>query len=150
MPTMGNAYGEGRYTPNAIAANYRALLEHAEHLLRSGESVVLDGSWSRAEFRTLAHDLAATTASDLVEMQCIAPPSVTAARITERARRKTDPSEATPAVAERMAETFDFWPSAHAIDTSGSLSNAVTAALQRMAATEQPPSGTGNVSGNDD
>ena len=46
-----SAYGEGRYTATAVVANYRALLDHARQLLRSGESVVLDGSWSRAKVR---------------------------------------------------------------------------------------------------
>ena len=94
-----SAYGEGRYTATAVVANYRSLLDHARQLLRSGESVVLDGSWSRAEFRALAADLATTTASDLVELCCTAPSSITTSRITERARRGDDLSEATPAIA---------------------------------------------------
>jgi aminoglycoside phosphotransferase family enzyme/predicted kinase len=126
----GTAYGEGRYTATAVADNYRSLLEHAERLLRGGESVVLDGSWSREEFRSLAAGVATVTSSDLVEIRCTAPSSITSARITERARRGDDPSEATPTIAAAMATRFDPWSGAHAVDTSGSLDDAVANALR--------------------
>jgi aminoglycoside phosphotransferase family enzyme/predicted kinase len=143
-PVGDAGYGEGRYAPENVAANYRSLLEHAGRLLRSGESVVLDGSWSSAAQRELARDLATATTSDLVELCCIAPSTVTAARIADRARRGGDPSEATPAIAERMEADFDPWPTAHRIDTTGALDDAIAAAAQRAASTERPPSGTAN------
>ena len=109
-PGQGGSYGQGRYTPDSIAANYRTLVDHAARLLRSGESVVLDGSWSSATARGLAAGIAETTSSDLVELCCIALPSVATQRIAERARRGEDPSEATAQVAEEMAANFDPWP----------------------------------------
>ena len=39
-------YGEGRYRPEAVAANYCELIRRAAELLALGESVVLDASWS--------------------------------------------------------------------------------------------------------
>lgn len=141
----GSAYGEGRYAPAAVAANYRSMLDHAERLLRSGESVVLDASWSRADMRSLAADMAMATASDLVELRCTAPFSITTARMEERSRRGEDPSEATPAIAEQMAGTFDTWSGAQPIDTSGSLDDAVASAVNQVRAIEPPRSGTASV-----
>jgi aminoglycoside phosphotransferase family enzyme/predicted kinase len=122
-------YGEGRYAPDAVAANYRSMLDRAGGLLRSGESVVLDGSWSSAELRSLAEMLASSTSSDLIELCCTAPSSVTHARIAERIQRADDPSEATPAIADQMADAFDAWPSAHLIDTSLPVEDAVALAV---------------------
>jgi len=133
---QGNAYGEGRYAPDAVAANYRILLDHAAGLLRSGESVVLDGSWSSAAVRDLAAGVAETTSSELVELCCTAPRSVMTQRIAERARRGDDPSEATASVADQMAATFDPWPTSHPVDSSGVLDDALAAALHHIARTE--------------
>ena len=146
---QGGAYGQGRYAPTAVAENYRVLLDQAAPLLRSGESVVLDGSWSRNDLRSLAAELARETLSDLVELHCVAPTSITNARIAERARRGDDPSEATPMVAEAMAASFDAWPAASIVDTSRSLDEAVAEALRALGATAPPLSGTASASGSD-
>ena len=98
----------------------------------------------------LAADLATTTASDLLELCCTAPSSITTSRITERAHSGDDLSEATPAIAAEMAAAFDPWPGAHLVDTSGSLDDAVADALRAVGATEPPPSDKPNGSGSDD
>jgi hypothetical protein len=145
--TGANEYGEGRYSADAVAANYRSLLDRARSLLKSGESVVLDGSWSNATFRAAARELASSTTSDLVELRCTLPDAIAAERIAERARQGTDPSEATTAIAERMAAAFEPWPTAHTIDMSGSL-DAIERAVEQIAASGRPPSGTVSASGN--
>lgn len=122
------AFGEGLYGADAKAATYAALLERAEALLVMGETVVLDASWSRAEERGEARRLAEQTASDLVELVCVAPPEVTADRMDRRRRRGGDASDADPAVAAALAAQADPWPEAHVVDTAGSLGRSVAAA----------------------
>jgi predicted kinase len=111
-------YGTDRYSPEAVAANYRDLIHRAAKLLALGESVVLDASWSSQQMRALAREVATSTSSDLVELRCTAPAAIAAARIVARGQRGDDPSEATPETASAMATRFDPWPEATTIDTT--------------------------------
>ena len=122
-------YGENRYAPAAVAANYNSLLGRAERLLRLGESVVLDASWSNEATRKQARAIATATSSDLVELMCVTPPTVAAARIVARGVRGEDPSEATPAVAAQMATRFNAWPEAAIIRTDRPIDAVVGEAL---------------------
>ena len=54
-----------------------------------------------------------------------------------RAAAGTDPSEATPAVADWMAAAFAPWPEAVEVDTAGPLSDSVRDAKTAL---EPPPS----------
>ena len=114
-------YGEGIYRSEITDATYQTLLERAGQALELGESVVLDASWSDARWRTEAGGLAKETTSDLVELRCVAPAEVAAARIRARATAGLDPSDATPEVAATMAASANAWPSAETIDTSGTI-----------------------------
>ena len=97
-------FGGGIYDAASTAATYAEVLVRARTALAAGESVVLDASWSDADARQRAREVAEATASDLVELRCEAPPDVAAARMRERARRGGDPSDADALVAARMAE----------------------------------------------
>jgi len=111
-------YGTGRYSAEAVAANYRELIHRAAKLLGLGESVVVDASWSSHEMRALAREAATATSSDVVELRCTAPAAMAAARIVTRGQRGEDPSEATPEIASAMAARFDPWPEAITVDTT--------------------------------
>ena len=124
-----SAYGEGRYAPSAVAANYERMLERAQTLLELGESVVLDASWSSEVERRKARQVAHSSASELVELRCDAPPEVAAERIRVRREHGLDPSEATPAVADEMRHRFEPWPEAIVIDTDQTLSKSAALAL---------------------
>lgn len=126
-----SAWGEGIYRPEMTAATYTDLLGRAHAALEEGESVVLDASWAHRRFREEARRAAEAAAAELVELHCTAPPEVAAARI--RSRSLTDPSDATPEVAARMAEDTDPWASATPIDTSGPPEAALAAALEIVA-----------------
>ncbi len=123
------APGEGLYDSETTDATYDALLDRARTALELGESVILDASWSSDRHRQAARTLADVTASDLVELRCVAPPAVTEQRITKRLTTGGDPSDATPAVAAAMAEWFDPWPTAVPVDTGGTIADTVAAAL---------------------
>lgn len=119
-------YGEGLYTSEWTARTYAALLDRAAALLSSGESVVLDATWSDAEQRAAAHRMAERTSADLVALHCDVPVDVSAARLSTRA---SGPSDADAGIATAMAADEPPWPEAVAIDTGGSLESAVSRAL---------------------
>ncbi|MGW6544256.1 bifunctional aminoglycoside phosphotransferase/ATP-binding protein [Streptomyces massasporeus] len=119
-------FGEGLYTPEWTARTYSALLDRASALLSSGESVVLDATWSDAAQREAALRVAERTSADLVALRCHVPGDVSAARLTTRA---TGASDAGPDIATTMAAREPPWPEAVAVDTSGTLDSAVAQAL---------------------
>ncbi|MGX1541518.1 bifunctional aminoglycoside phosphotransferase/ATP-binding protein [Streptomyces adustus] len=119
-------YGEGLYTPEWTARTYAALLDRAAALLSSGESVVLDATWSTAEQRTAARAVAEHTSADLVALHCEVPDEVSAARLSTRA---SGPSDADPDIAAAMAAAEPPWPEAVTVDTSGPLEAAASRAL---------------------
>ncbi|MGE0000126.1 MAG: AAA family ATPase [Acidimicrobiia bacterium] len=110
-------FGGGIYTAAATAATYRELLVRAERALGLGETVVLDASWTDEIHRDAARRLAEATASDLVELRCVAPAAVVAERITARAAAGGDASDADAAIAAAMAAVADPWPTSIAVDT---------------------------------
>lgn len=119
--------GIDRYSPAAIDAVYQETLRRAEQLLRRGEQVVVDATWSDASHRQEARHLAERTRSALVEIECQAPAEVCARRIRNRLATGSDPSEATPEVAAAMAARFAPWPEAQSISTDNALDVSVEA-----------------------
>ncbi|EPJ40563.1 hypothetical protein STAFG_2371 [Streptomyces afghaniensis 772] len=119
-------YGEGLYTPEWTARTYATLLDRASALLSSGESVVLDATWSDAGQREAALLVAERTSADLVALHCHVPGDVTAARLATRAAGISD---AGLDIATAMAAREPPWPEAIAVDTSGPLDSAVARAL---------------------
>jgi uncharacterized protein len=108
-------FGTGIYSPAASRATYDALLDRAELLLKRGESVVLDATWSAADDRDRAAALADAVSAELVELQC------TIDRETARQRLQTRESlsDADETVTERLRNAAQSWPSSHEIDTGG-------------------------------
>ncbi len=131
-------YREGLYTPEWTNRTYAALLDRASALLSSGESVVLDATWSDAGQREAAVRMAQRTHTDLVALHCQVPDEISTARLTTRTPGASD---AGLDVATAMAATEPPWPEAVVIDTSGPLEAAVAQALTavRPYATSQAP-----------
>ena len=145
-PPLGPVpYGEGRYTPTAVAATYRLMLERAEIALSLGETVVLDASWSSSRWRDNARALADRTHADLVELRCTAPDGLAEERIQRRAAAALDPSDATPQIARAMAAHTDPWPEAHLVTTAGAVGPTVEAAMVWVR--HEPPHGERSTSG---
>ncbi|WP_328347738.1 AAA family ATPase [Streptomyces violaceus] len=119
-------YGEGLYTPEWTARTYATLLDRASALLSSGESVVLDATWSHVGQREAALQTAERTSADLVALHCHVPGDVSAARLTARASGNSD---AGLDIATAMSADEPPWPEAVAVDTSGALESAVARAL---------------------
>ncbi|CAM5521621.1 putative protein [Streptomyces griseoloalbus] len=130
-------YGEGIYTPEWTARTYSALLDRASALLSSGESVVLDATWSDAAQREAAVRVAERTSADLVALHCHVPGDVAATRLSTRAPGASDADASVAAVMEAREQP---WPEAVSVDTSGSLESAVARALAAVR-----PWGTGQA-----
>lgn len=105
------------YSDAAVGAVYVEMLERAAVLLARGRSVVLDATWLEPRRRAEAETVAADAHAELVEISCTAPRDDLARRITERARRGTDPSEATVEVLDAQLAEAAPWPDAIAVDT---------------------------------
>jgi aminoglycoside phosphotransferase family enzyme/predicted kinase len=122
------AVDEGIYDAATTATTYRELLDRARTLLELGESVVLDATWGDEAQRAAARAVADATAADLVELRCVLPPEIAAARVAARERRGDDVSDATVEVARELAARADRWPSARDIDTAGPVAETIAAA----------------------
>ena len=109
-------FGDGIYARSWTERTYSELLSRAARLLAMGESVLIDATWASAEHRRAAAELAARTSTELVQLQCTAPAQLAASRILARG---SGASDATPAIAARMAAEQAPWPEALVIDTSG-------------------------------
>lgn len=118
-----------RYSPAAVDAVYRETMARAERLLRRGEHVVIDATWSLSAHRRDARLLADRCSADIVEIECRAPAGLSEQRIRSRRAIGDDPSEATPAVAAAMAATFAGWPEATVVSTSTSVDASVDDAM---------------------
>ncbi len=115
----GDDYETGLYRPEQVDATYAELLRRARQHLERGECVILDASWSRSGHRDDAAALARDTCSDLHPLECAVDREVALARIAARAEVGTDASDADASVAARMAATFEPWPEARLVDTTG-------------------------------
>ncbi|MCE3553154.1 AAA family ATPase [Pseudonocardia sp. RS11V-5] len=119
-------FGAGLYDASHTADVYAELLHRATGLLALGESVVLDASWTAAGPRDRAA-VAGTTAAELLALCCAAPAAVAAERIRTRRRSASD---ATVAIAERMATVADPWPGAVIVRTDSPLDRSLAQAAQ--------------------
>jgi predicted kinase len=94
--------------------------------------VIVDGTFSKERWRAAATALAASHDADLHEICCVLPADVAADRLAHRTVETDDPSDATAAIAARMADQSDAWPSADAIDTSTPLTDVIPTVLGRL------------------
>ncbi len=110
------SFGRGIYRPEVTRVVYRRLLDQAGRLLRAGESVVLDASWTSADDRAAARRTAHANHAEVVELRCTGSPSSIAARVDTRSRHGGGPSDAGVEVAARLAAAQDPWPEAVTLD----------------------------------
>ncbi|MGQ0824507.1 MAG: bifunctional aminoglycoside phosphotransferase/ATP-binding protein [Actinomycetota bacterium] len=132
--SAADSYGQGAYGAHITDQAYGELLRRARCALEQGESVILDASWTARPRREAARHVAESSASDLVDIQCVAPGDVAADRL--RARTEAFGSDATPEIARTMAERADAVSSAHALDTDRPAADVLADALALL-----PPAG---------
>ena len=115
-----------RYTDSNLQRVYDVLLDRARAGLQQGWTVVLDASWTSAQRRAQAEQLAQQTSSPLLQLRCEASTAVADQRLA--ARSPDDPSDADVAVRQRMQTSSAPWPQAITVDTDGPPGAAVDAA----------------------
>lgn len=106
-------YGSGDYGIEARTAVYDALLEAADAVVRSGRVAILDATFARRAWRTLAAKWAASRGCATEMVHVVAGDADVRARLTERRARGDDASEAGPELLAAMNsefETPDEWP----------------------------------------
>ncbi len=108
-------FGAGIYAQAWTDRTYAELLTRAAELLSMGESVLIDATWSSTAHRQKAAAIAAQGEADLVQLECTIPREVAASRI---AARTGGVSDATGAIAARLAAQWMPWPEATVLDTS--------------------------------
>ncbi|MEV4111525.1 AAA family ATPase [Nonomuraea sp. NPDC049695] len=119
-------YRQGIYDPAHTARTYAELLARAELLLRQGEPVVLDASWSDEGHRATAAEVAGRTSSDMVALLCTVMPQIASARL---ATRRPELSDADETVGAAMTAAMPPWAGAIEIDTSASPQETLARAL---------------------
>jgi predicted kinase len=116
-------FNEGRYDLANRRRVYETMHERAARLLRSGTSVVLDGTYLAAELRHEAADLARQHRAEFLELHCQCPDEIAEQRINARERGGGSLSETRPEFSahQRQAEEPDLPDHCSlAIDTSSS------------------------------
>ncbi len=122
-------YGAGIYSPSWTARTYAELLRRAGELLACGESVLLDASWSAAELRAAAAEVAARQHAHLAELRCVVSPALAQRRL---GARPPGASDASPEIARELAGVAAPWPTAVTIDSSEGLGLVVERALEAI------------------
>ena len=100
-------------------AVYAELLQEAKVMLRMGESVVIDATWTSNHHRELARRLASEARAHIVELQCEVDTDTALSRSGTRgaAEGVHDASDATPEVAAGLAQAQDPWLEARRVLT---------------------------------
>jgi aminoglycoside phosphotransferase family enzyme/predicted kinase len=91
----------GSYSPEASAKVYAAMFARAERVLRAGHSAIVDAVFAKPDEREAAEAVAGKVGVPFEGLWLDVPKDVAQARV---AARKSDASDATPAVVERQFE----------------------------------------------
>lgn len=126
------------YGSEATADTYARLIAHAGVLLESGESVIVDATWSDADHRAVARAVADRHGADVVELECRLDPDVARDRIAKRRSTSRDASDATPDLVSQMAIRRQPWPNAKPLDTSRRLDDVVDEAARAISSGDAP------------
>ncbi|MDP3703851.1 MAG: AAA family ATPase, partial [Candidatus Omnitrophota bacterium] len=100
-------FAEGIYAPHVSEIVYQRLIRRAEVLIRQGQSVVCDGTFSKASGRALLRQIAKRHGASLHFFECVVPRAVALRRIAKRYTAKSDISEAQPAHYDRLQRGFE-------------------------------------------
>jgi aminoglycoside phosphotransferase family enzyme/predicted kinase len=119
-------YRQGLYSPAAMHTVYSEMLARARQQLAMGQSVILDATWSHAEYRRSAETVCLSTSSALIGIYCAATLPVAVQRL---AMRSESLSDATATTAAAIEAGQDPWPESLPIDTNIDIDTSIEAAL---------------------
>ncbi len=83
-------FGTSIYSGEWTDKTYRALIDEARQELAAGNSIVLDASWSKAEYRVMAREVAAEREALFAIVECTAPKEALRVRLSKPTRQVTD------------------------------------------------------------
>ena len=92
-------FQEGIYTPAAHHLTYREMVQMAAKVIKKGESIILDATFSLPEQRRKVLDLAADQKARIVFVECTAPNQVIKTRLWKR--------EGEPSVSDARRDHFE-------------------------------------------
>ncbi len=99
-------YARGAYTPEFTRRTYKALLEAAAARLADGAGVIVDATFGAPGYRDQARAVAARARRPLLFVECVAGHGEIVRRLTERARRADEVSDAGVATYRRQRAEF--------------------------------------------
>jgi uncharacterized protein len=117
------------FSPDKRASVYLEMIRRAEVLGGMGESAIMDATWSSAPLRAVAGEAARSAHCTVIALRCDAPAEVAEHRVARRIAAGTDISMATVAIARRIGESFEPWPTAVVISTGEPVAEALTHAV---------------------
>ena len=132
------AAGQGIYDRATTDAAYAELVRQAGVLAAAGETVVLDGTWTREEHRRAARQMAADHHADVAEVECTLDPETARERIGRRLANPWTTSDATPDLVDHLARARERWPEAAALDTSAVPGEVLARAVDAVERAGQP------------
>jgi predicted kinase len=129
------AYGEGIYQPSHRARVYEQMLQRSRTLLAAGRSVILDGTFLAAKYRTEAVAAAESLGALPLIVHCQCPEPLAIQRLRARAQAGTSASESRPDIyfEQQRDEEPDpaEYPVCHA-DTGNSPQAVIDVVLARL------------------
>jgi hypothetical protein len=110
-------FGEGIYSRDQSEKTYRVMRQQAEHLLKQGHPVILDGSYKKQEERRALLELARNLGADIRFVECRAPVALIRQRLEAR---RHDPRAVSDGRWELFrAQRADFDPTGDIIPQHG-------------------------------
>jgi predicted kinase len=100
-------YNEGIYTADFTGKTYGEMFRRAEDILRKGQSVILDASFSRKEERFRAMDLARKTGAEISFFRAVCSDETVRERLRERESDTSEPSDGRWELYSRQKRDFD-------------------------------------------
>jgi predicted kinase len=101
------AYGDGNYQPDLRERIYDELFRQAGDALKTGQTVVLDGTFLTDRLRAQAYDVAYQHRAKAVCVLCNCPRQLAYARIQQRADQGVSESEARVELYDLQARDFE-------------------------------------------
>jgi aminoglycoside phosphotransferase family enzyme/predicted kinase len=132
-------FGTGAYGHDITDRTYAAVIERARTALHLGQPVLIDATFVDGRHRAEVERLARETSSDLVVIECVAPPDVVGARLRERRAHVNDISGADEDVAAAMAAKAHRWKGASLLDTAETTPAAVVEKALAMLSRQDEP-----------
>ena len=100
-------YGANIYSERFTKLSYDAMLAEADSLLKEGCGAILDATFKAGVDRQLALALAARRGVPVLFVECVVSPDEAIRRLTERASKEGEVSDATPKVYKKQRAEFE-------------------------------------------